>query len=51
MPTSHHNHIKDPNQAIFHNDKHLTMQVALVQPLKEETKHSLAHLRVFITYF
>ena len=37
---------------IVHHDNHPTIQMTIVQPLKEkETKHSLAHLRVFITYF
>ena len=37
---------------IVHHDNHPTTQVSIVQQLKEkETKHSLAHLRVFITYF
>ena len=37
---------------IIHHDKHPITQVTIVQPLKrKETKHTLAHLCVFITYF
>ena len=51
MPTSHHNHAKNPNQTLF--------IMTIIQPFKDncstikrkETKYSLAHLRVFITYF
>ena len=37
---------------IVHHNNHPTTQVTIVQPLKiKETKHTLAHLCVFITYF
>ena len=37
---------------IVHHDNHPTIQVTIVQPLKgKETKHTLAHLCMFITYW
>ena len=37
---------------IVHHDNHPTIQMTIVQPLKEkEIEHTLAHLCVFITYF
>ena len=37
---------------IVHHDNHPTIQMTIVQPFKrKETKHTLAHLCVFITYF
>ena len=36
---------------VIHHDNHPTTQVTIVQPLKrKETKHTLVHLCVFITY-
>ena len=52
MPTNHHNHEKKFKSNIMHHDNHPTTQITIVQPLKrKETKHTLAHLCVFITYF
>ena len=37
---------------IVHHNNHPTTQVTIVQPLKiKETKHTLAHLCMFNTYF
>ena len=42
---------KSKSNIVLH-DNHPTTQVSIVQPLKrKETKHFLAHLCVFITYF
>ena len=50
MPTNHHNHDKNWNQTLFIMTIIQRHKYQLFNHWKKETKHSLAHLRVFITY-